>query len=96
MAMPNEAARPDVRSETDGRTPGLTMPQALVISVVFTVVFVLAVVMRLDGMPTTEILKVLSGAGGAGGIGAGLVLAVTPGGRGRMATMVRAAVHAGR
>ncbi|MFE0916017.1 MULTISPECIES: hypothetical protein [unclassified Streptomyces] len=93
MAMPNEAARPGARSETDGRTPGLTMPQALVISVVFTVVFVLAVVMRLDGMPALEVLKVL---GGAGGIGAGLVLAVTPGGRGRVAAMVRAAVHADR
>ncbi|MEU5069097.1 hypothetical protein AB0G95_34220 [Streptomyces virginiae] len=93
MAMPNEAARPGVRSETGVRTPGLTMPQALVISVVFTVVFVLAVVMRLDGMPTTEILKLLSG---AGGIGAGLVLAMTPGGRGRVAAMVRAAVYTGR
>ncbi|MFJ2598639.1 hypothetical protein [Streptomyces erythrochromogenes] len=93
MAMPNEAARPGRLSEPDGRAPGLTMPQAVVISVVITVVIVLAVVMRLEGMPTTEVLQLL---GGAGGIGTGMVLAVTRGGRGRVVAMVRAAVHTGR
>ncbi|KMO95615.1 hypothetical protein ACS04_22450 [Streptomyces roseus] len=69
------------------------MPQALLSSVVFTVVLVLAVVMRLDGVAMTEAFQVL---GGAGGIGAALVLSLTPGGRGTVAAMVRAALSAGR
>ncbi|MEV7834391.1 hypothetical protein AB0P12_27755 [Streptomyces subrutilus] len=77
----------------DGRPPGLTMPQALVISVLMPVVFVLAVVLSLRGMPTGEILRLL---GGAGAIGMVLVVAVTPGGRGAVVAAARAALQAGR
>ncbi|MEU3774336.1 hypothetical protein AB0F11_14250 [Streptomyces sp. NPDC032472] len=76
-----------------GRTAGATMPQAVIISTIVSAVLVLAVVLRLHGIPMTETLQIL---GGAGGIGAGLVLAVTPGGRGRLAAVARAAVHSGR
>lgn len=63
-----------------GRTAGPTMPQAVVISTVVSVVLGLAVVLRLHGIPMTETLQIL---GGAAGIGVSVVLAVTPGGRGR-------------
>ncbi|MFE2879206.1 hypothetical protein ACFXG6_32885 [Streptomyces roseus] len=93
MATQDGAARSGGRRQPTGGTPVLTMPQALFSSVVFTVVLVLAVVMRLDGVPMTEAFQVL---GGAGGIGAALVLALTPGGRGTVAAMARAALYAGR
>ncbi|MFE9847158.1 hypothetical protein [Streptomyces goshikiensis] len=76
-----------------GRAAGLTMPQAVVISVVMTVVFVMAVVLRLGGMAAGEVFQLL---GGAGGIGTVLVLAVMPGGRGAVAAVVRAASQSGR
>ncbi|MFD3939720.1 hypothetical protein ACFWSF_32410 [Streptomyces sp. NPDC058611] len=78
---------------TDGRAAGLTMPQAVVISVVMPVVCVLAVVLSLRGMPTGEIFRLL---GGAGAIGTVLVIALTPGGRSVVAAAARAALHAGR
>lgn len=93
MATQDGVARSGGRRQQGGGTPGLTMPQALFSSVVFTVVLVLAVVMRLDGVPMTEAFQLL---GGAGGIGAVLVLTLTPGGRGTMAAMVRAALYSGR
>nr|WSX54111.1 hypothetical protein OG409_37485 [Streptomyces sp. NBC_00974] len=71
----------------------LTMPQAVVISVVMPVVFFLAVVLSLRGMPTGEVFRLL---GGAGAIATALVVAVTPGGRGTVAATARAALQAGR
>ncbi|MEU9234535.1 hypothetical protein [Streptomyces subrutilus] len=93
MGTPDQAGRPRGRREAGARGPGLTMPQAIVISVVFTVVFVLAVVTRLQGMPMGETFQLL---GGAAGIGAIVSLTLTSGGRGIVAAMVRAAVHSGR
>ncbi|WP_030303437.1 hypothetical protein [Streptomyces katrae] len=75
------------------RTAGPTMPQAVIISTIVSAVLALAVVLRLNGIPMAETLQIL---GGAGGIAVGVVLAVTPGGRGRMAAMARAALHAAR
>uniref|UniRef100_UPI002F9184E3 hypothetical protein n=1 Tax=Streptomyces virginiae TaxID=1961 RepID=UPI002F9184E3 len=74
-----------------GRPSGPTMPQALIISTIVSAVLALAVVLRLHGIPMAETLQIL---GGAGGIGVGVVLAVTPGGRGRVAAIARAALHA--
>nr|WSW64636.1 hypothetical protein OG513_39600 [Streptomyces sp. NBC_00998] len=68
---------------------GMTVPQAAVMCVVL----VLAVVMRLYGMPMAEIFKLLSG---AAGIGMLIVFTLTPGGRGVVAAAVRAAAQAGR
>ncbi|MFJ8017436.1 hypothetical protein [Streptomyces sp. NPDC096339] len=95
MSVHQEISRgPGARRRADvGRPAGLTMPQALVISTVFTVVLVLAVVLRLHGISMTESLQML---GGAAGIGVVVVCTVTPGGRGQAAAMVRAALHAGR
>ncbi|MFB7810812.1 hypothetical protein [Streptomyces virginiae] len=83
----------DRRSEMGDR-PGpagaMTLPQAAVVCMVL----VLAVVMRLYGqMPMAEIFQLL--AGGAG-ISALIVVAVTPGGRGKVAAAVRGAFQAGR
>ncbi|MFJ3176333.1 hypothetical protein ACIPJK_36960 [Streptomyces roseus] len=81
-------------NEAGGRAgAGLTMPQALVISVVMPVVFVLAVLLSLRGMPTGEIFRLLSG---AGFIATVLVVAVTPGGRGAATAAARAALQTGR
>ncbi|MFI8263518.1 hypothetical protein [Streptomyces sp. NPDC085665] len=77
----------------EGRTAGPTMPQAVIISTIVSAVLALAVVLRLNGIPMAETLQIL---GGAGGIGVAVVLAVTPGGRGRVAAMARAALHAAR
>ncbi|MFD3875943.1 hypothetical protein [Streptomyces sp. NPDC058623] len=95
MGAHQEPTRPGRSQQTTaGRTAaGLTMPQALVISVVMPVVFVLAVVLSLQGMPTGEIFRLL---GGAGFIAMVLVVAVTPGGRGAAAAAARAALQAGR
>ncbi|MCY0954100.1 hypothetical protein [Streptomyces sp. H27-S2] len=95
MAVQQEAARasaPQGRGP-EGRPGGLTMPQAIVISVVMPVVCVLAVVLSLRGMPTGEIFPLL---GGAGAIGTVLVIALTPGGRSVVAAAARAALQAGR
>nr|WSW64628.1 hypothetical protein OG513_39550 [Streptomyces sp. NBC_00998] len=95
MSVYEEMSRSSERGRADGgRTAGPTMAQAVVISTVVTVVLGLAVVLRLHGIPTTETLQIL---GGAAGIGVCVVLAVTPGGRGRVAAMARAAaLYAGR
>ncbi|MFE3760804.1 hypothetical protein ACFXPI_03440 [Streptomyces sp. NPDC059104] len=94
MGVHPETARSGLSQRgTDGRTPGLTMPQAVVISVVMPLVFVLAVVLSLRGMPTGEIFRLL---GGAGVIGTVLVVALTPGGRGVVAAAARAALQASR
>lgn len=84
-----EGVRPDERRETGGRAPGLTMPQAVVISVVL----VLAVVMRLYGVPMGEVFRMLAGAAGFALV---VVFALTPGGRGTVAAMARAAMQSGR
>ncbi|MEV6582254.1 hypothetical protein AB0M92_29265 [Streptomyces sp. NPDC051582] len=81
-----------VRDE-EGRPVAPTMPQAVIISTIVSAVLALAVVLRLNGIPMAETLQML---GGAGGIGVGVVLAVTPGGRGRVAAMARAALYAAR
>ncbi|MFK0047676.1 hypothetical protein ACIQU4_27005 [Streptomyces sp. NPDC090741] len=93
MATQDGVARSGGRRQPNGGVPGLTMPQALLSSVVFTVVLVLAVVMRLHGVPMTEAFQVL---GGAGGIGAALVLILSPRGRGTVAAMARAAAQSER
>ncbi|MEU9182779.1 hypothetical protein AB0C90_39560 [Streptomyces sp. NPDC048550] len=77
----------------EGRTASPTMPQAVIISTIVSAVLALAVVLRLNGILMAEALQIL---GGAGGIGAGVVLAVTPGARGRVAAMARAALNAAR
>ncbi|MFB6482378.1 hypothetical protein ACFCXF_33920 [Streptomyces virginiae] len=93
MGVREKAVSDGRQRGADGRAPGLTMPQAVVISVVMPVVFVLAVVLSLRGMAMTEIFQLL---GGAGAIGTVLLVAVTPGGRGGVAAAVRAALQAGR
>ncbi|MGW6857779.1 hypothetical protein [Streptomyces xanthophaeus] len=95
MAVQQETVRASAPHQRgpEGRAGGLTMPQAIVISVVMPVVFVLAVVLSLQGMPTGEIFRLL---GGTGAIAAVLVLALTPGGRGAVAAAARAALQAGR
>ncbi|WP_406187942.1 hypothetical protein [Streptomyces sp. NBC_01006] len=94
MGVRQEPARSDGRQPgVQHRTPGLTMPQAVVISVVLAVVFVPAVVLSLRGMPMGDVFRLL---GGAGGIGAALIIAVMPGSRGVLAAAVRAALQAGR
>ncbi|WP_331738750.1 hypothetical protein [Streptomyces sp. NBC_01276] len=65
----------------------------MIIGTIVSAVLALAVVPRLNGILMAETLQILSG---AGGIGVGVVLAVTPGGRGRVTTMARAALHAAR
>ncbi|MFE2275621.1 hypothetical protein ACFXB4_41220 [Streptomyces lavendulae] len=94
MSVTTEATGSGGRQRgADGWATGLTMPQAVVISVVMPVVFVLAVVLSLRGMPMGEVFRLL---GGAGAISAALVVAVTPGGRGALAAAARAALQAGR
>ncbi|MEU9233458.1 hypothetical protein [Streptomyces subrutilus] len=95
MGVHPEPARSGLAQQgTGGRAAaGLTMPQAVVISVVTPVVFVLAVVLSLRGMPTGEIFRLL---GGAGFIAMVLLVAVTPQGRGAVAAATRAALQAGR
>ncbi|MFF3432165.1 hypothetical protein [Streptomyces sp. NPDC002602] len=95
MAVQQEVARvsaPQGRGP-EGRPGGLTMPQALVVSVVMPVVLVLAVVLSLRGVQTGEIFRLLAG---TGAIAAALVLALTPGGRSSAAAVARAALQAGR
>ncbi|MEV7417686.1 hypothetical protein [Streptomyces sp. NPDC089919] len=94
MRVRQEAARTGGRQDGGrGRSTGLTMPQAVVISVVLPVVFVLAVVLSLQGTPTGQVFQLL---GGAGAIGAALIVAVMPGRRGVIAAAARAALQAGR
>ncbi|MEY2229511.1 hypothetical protein [Streptomyces sp. BF23-19] len=83
-----ENLRPDgPRRETGGRAAGLSMPQAVVISVIL----ISAVVLRLYGMPAGEAFRMLAGAAGLG-----VVVVLAPAVRGSVAAMVRAAVQSGR
>ncbi|MGW6945118.1 hypothetical protein ACWGF3_39740 [Streptomyces xanthophaeus] len=93
MGAQQEMGRSGGQRGADGRVSGLTMPQAVVTSVVMPVVFVLAVVLSLRGMPMGEVFRLL---GGAGVIGTLLVIAITPGGRSMVAAATRAALQAGR
>ncbi|MDK9500560.1 hypothetical protein QEZ40_006385 [Streptomyces katrae] len=94
MGVRQEPARSGGRQHGgQHRTPGLTMPQAVVISVVLPVVFVAAAVLTLQGMPMGGVFRLL---GGTGAIGAAVIVAVMPGARGVLAAAVRAALQAGR